>query len=80
MSPVTSRGRTSPRRAKGSEMSESGRGGVALVTGANRGIGREVARQLAERGYEVLLSARDGAKASAAAQELARAPAERCGR
>jgi NAD(P)-dependent dehydrogenase (short-subunit alcohol dehydrogenase family) len=46
-------------------------GRVALVTGANRGIGREVARQLAERGYEVLLSARDGAKASAAATELA---------
>jgi NAD(P)-dependent dehydrogenase (short-subunit alcohol dehydrogenase family) len=48
-------------------------GGVALVTGANRGIGREVARQLAERGYDVLLSARDGEKASAAARELAEA-------
>jgi NAD(P)-dependent dehydrogenase (short-subunit alcohol dehydrogenase family) len=44
---------------------------VALVTGANRGIGREVARQLAERGYEVLLSAREEAKATAAAAELA---------
>jgi NAD(P)-dependent dehydrogenase (short-subunit alcohol dehydrogenase family) len=52
-------------------MSEQGNGGVALVTGANRGIGREVARQLAERGYEVLLSARDGEQASAAAEELA---------
>ena len=54
-------------------MSEnSGEGaGVALVTGANRGIGREVARQLAVGGYEVLLSARDGAKASAAAREVA---------
>ena len=50
-------------------MSDSG--GVALVTGANRGIGREVARQLAERGYRVLLSARDGAKAAAAAAEIA---------
>jgi NAD(P)-dependent dehydrogenase (short-subunit alcohol dehydrogenase family) len=47
--------------------------GVALVTGANRGIGREVARQLAQEGYEVLLSARDGEQASAAAAELARA-------
>jgi NAD(P)-dependent dehydrogenase (short-subunit alcohol dehydrogenase family) len=46
-------------------------GGVALVTGANRGIGREVARQLAERGYRVLLSARDGAQAVAAAAEVA---------
>jgi NAD(P)-dependent dehydrogenase (short-subunit alcohol dehydrogenase family) len=54
-----------------STMSEQSGNGVALVTGANRGIGREVARQLAERGYEVLLSARDGEKASAAAAELA---------
>jgi NAD(P)-dependent dehydrogenase (short-subunit alcohol dehydrogenase family) len=53
-------------------MSEEGDGPVALVTGANRGIGREVARQLAERGYQVLLSARDREKASAAAEELAR--------
>lgn len=44
--------------------------GVALVTGANRGIGREVASQLGERGYEVLLSARDAAKASAAVEQL----------
>jgi NAD(P)-dependent dehydrogenase (short-subunit alcohol dehydrogenase family) len=52
-------------------MSANGGAGVALVTGANRGIGREVARQLAGRGYTVLLAARDGEKARAAAEELA---------
>jgi NAD(P)-dependent dehydrogenase (short-subunit alcohol dehydrogenase family) len=44
---------------------------LALVTGANRGIGRETARQLAAKGYSVILSARDEAKANAAAEELA---------
>ena len=44
---------------------------IALVTGANRGIGKEVCRQLAERGARVLLSARDLSKAEAAVDELA---------
>ncbi len=45
---------------------------VALVTGAYRGIGLEVSRRLALRGFSVFLSARDPAKAQAAAEPLRR--------
>jgi NAD(P)-dependent dehydrogenase (short-subunit alcohol dehydrogenase family) len=45
---------------------------VALVTGANRGIGLEVCRQLAAAGLQVVLSARDRDKATAAARQLAK--------
>jgi NAD(P)-dependent dehydrogenase (short-subunit alcohol dehydrogenase family) len=47
---------------------------VALVTGANRGIGLETARQLAERGYDVIVTARDEGKARTAAEELGGLP------
>lgn len=43
---------------------------VALVTGANRGIGLAVCRQLAEKGVVVLLGARDAAAGAAAARAL----------
>jgi len=43
---------------------------VAVVSGANRGIGREVVRQLAEKGYNVVLGARDLSKGQEAAREL----------
>jgi len=45
-------------------------GRIAVVTGANRGIGLEVTRQLAARGDTVLLGARDLAKGRSAAAVL----------
>ncbi|OKK08062.1 hypothetical protein AMK26_03225 [Streptomyces sp. CB03234] len=44
---------------------------TALVTGANKGLGKEVSRQLAARGMSVLLTARDEERGRAAAAELA---------
>jgi NAD(P)-dependent dehydrogenase (short-subunit alcohol dehydrogenase family) len=41
-----------------------------LVTGANRGIGLEVVRQLAQRGYRVVLGSRDLVKGETAARKL----------
>jgi NAD(P)-dependent dehydrogenase (short-subunit alcohol dehydrogenase family) len=43
---------------------------VAVVTGANRGIGREVVRQLVARGYAVVLGARDEERGRRAAEGL----------
>ncbi|MBN9021993.1 MAG: SDR family NAD(P)-dependent oxidoreductase, partial [Rhizobiales bacterium] len=45
---------------------------IALVTGGNKGIGLEIARQLAEAGLAVIIGARDEARAAAAIADLAR--------
>ncbi len=42
---------------------------VALVTGGNKGLGLEIVKQLAERGYTVLLAARED-KAKGPAKKL----------
>lgn len=43
---------------------------IALVTGANRGLGLEVCRQLARQGMTVILTARDREKGEQATQQL----------
>ncbi|WP_406299640.1 SDR family oxidoreductase [Embleya sp. NBC_00888] len=45
-------------------------GSISLVTGANRGIGHEVARRLGVLGHTVLLGARSADAAESAAREL----------
>ena len=49
---------------------------VAVVTGANRGIGLEVSRQLAERGMTVMLTSRDRHSGETAALHLAEGRAD----
>ncbi|MCU1684105.1 MAG: dehydrogenase [Amycolatopsis sp.] len=43
---------------------------IALVTGANKGIGKEIARQLGQQGVTVLVGARDIERGERAAEEV----------
>jgi len=43
---------------------------IALITGANKGIGFETARQLGVKGYTVIISARDETRGSEALEQL----------
>lgn len=43
---------------------------VALVSGGNRGIGLEICRQLADKGYTVILGSRDETQGREAAEKL----------
>ncbi len=45
---------------------------VALVTGANKGIGFEISRQLGRQGFAVILAARDEKKVNEAADQRRR--------
>jgi NAD(P)-dependent dehydrogenase (short-subunit alcohol dehydrogenase family) len=47
---------------------------ISLVTGGNRGIGREVCRQLAASGHTVILTARSAQAAAAAARQVTADP------
>ncbi len=49
---------------------KSTEGQIAVVTGANRGMGFEVCRQLGKLGFRVVLTARDVGKAKEAAGRL----------
>jgi NAD(P)-dependent dehydrogenase (short-subunit alcohol dehydrogenase family) len=51
-------------------MSQPANGKVVLVTGGNRGIGREVVRQLGRRGFHVIVGARDAAGGRQAAEDV----------
>ncbi|MCU1413926.1 MAG: dehydrogenase [Microbacteriaceae bacterium] len=47
---------------------------IALITGANQGVGYQVAKELIAAGVTVLLGSRDAAKGEAAAKELGAIP------
>src|SRR5437588_5481254 len=57
-------------RTRRSSMSPRNAERIALVTGSNRGIGLEAARQLARRGFHAVIASRDEAKGRQAAEGI----------
>ncbi|XP_078001174.1 retinol dehydrogenase 13-like [Glandiceps talaboti] len=57
---------------KGKKVSDNERidGKTVIITGANSGIGKETAKELAERGGRIILACRDVKKGTAAAKEI----------
>src|SRR5215470_19643098 len=51
-------------------MSAKGNGKIALITGANRGLGFETARRLAKQGVKVLIGARSEERGKEAEAKL----------
>lgn len=47
--------------------------GIVLITGANKGIGFETARQLAGRGYHIVMAARNAEAGRSAAEKISEA-------
>jgi NAD(P)-dependent dehydrogenase (short-subunit alcohol dehydrogenase family) len=43
---------------------------IALITGANKGIGKEIARQLADAGLTVYVGSRDAARGQRAVEQI----------
>ena len=63
--------RVSETKMKKEQMSNTKQNGkVAFITGGNRGLGLETARELGKQGIVVVLGSRDSKKGAAAAAEL----------
>jgi NAD(P)-dependent dehydrogenase (short-subunit alcohol dehydrogenase family) len=60
------------RKAVGSKGQQNWQNHIALVTGANRGIGYEICRSLARQGCNVILTSRDPDKGLQAVEKLSR--------